>query len=124
MLPGKVRALQRLVTLRPHRRANLGQTQTQRNFTAINLRCSVAVVPEPHGRLPHLSKQTVKAFFEAVVKGHASATTKLQLTGEYQPMDYCVQYRETDLNFLTGCSKRGDLYFSSIRTANTSCAGR
>jgi len=45
--------------------------------------------------------KTVKEIFEAVVKGHGFSDYRLSLTGEYQPLEYCVQYRETDFNFLS-----------------------
>jgi type VI secretion system secreted protein VgrG len=45
--------------------------------------------------------KTVKEIFEAVVKGHGFSDYRLLLTGEYQPLEYCVQYRETDFNFLS-----------------------
>ena len=45
--------------------------------------------------------KTVKEIFEAVVKGHGFSDYRLSLTGTYQPLEYCVQYRETDFNFLS-----------------------
>jgi len=46
-------------------------------------------------------KKTVKEIFEAVVKGYGFNDYKLKLGGTYPTRDYCVQYRETDFNFLS-----------------------
>lgn len=47
-------------------------------------------------------KKTVPEIFEAVAKDHGFHDYKLSsLTGTYQAREYCVQYRETDFNFLS-----------------------
>ena len=55
--------------------------------------------------------KTVKEIFEAVVKGHGFNDYKLSLTGEYQPLEYCVQYRETDLNFLSRLFEAAGIFY-------------
>jgi len=55
--------------------------------------------------------KTVGDIFEAVVKGHGFSDYRLSLTGEYQPMDYCVQYRETDLNFLSRLLEAAGIFY-------------
>jgi type VI secretion system secreted protein VgrG len=45
--------------------------------------------------------KTVPDIFEAVVKDHGFHDYKLVLQGTYGPREYCVQYRETDFNFLS-----------------------
>jgi type VI secretion system secreted protein VgrG len=46
-------------------------------------------------------KKTVPDIFEAIAKDHGFHDYKLSLTGTYDPREYCVQYRETDFNFLS-----------------------
>jgi type VI secretion system secreted protein VgrG len=46
-------------------------------------------------------KKSVPDIFEAVCKEHGFHDYKLTLNATYQPRDYCVQYRETDFNFLS-----------------------
>jgi type VI secretion system secreted protein VgrG len=55
--------------------------------------------------------KTVKEIFEAVVKGHGFSDYRLPLTGEYQPLEYCVQYRETDLNFLSRLLEAAGIFY-------------
>ena len=46
-------------------------------------------------------KKTVGDIFESIAKEHGFQDYKLSLTGKYEPREYCVQYRETDFNFLS-----------------------
>jgi type VI secretion system secreted protein VgrG len=46
-------------------------------------------------------KKTVPDIFEAIAKDHGFHDYELSLTGTYDPREYCVQYRETDFNFLS-----------------------
>jgi len=55
--------------------------------------------------------KTVKEIFEAVVKECGFSDYKLSLTGAYQPLEYCVQYRETDLNFLSRLLEAAGIYY-------------
>ena len=55
--------------------------------------------------------KTVKEIFEAVAKGHGFSDYKLSLTGEYQPLEYCVQYRETDFNFLSRLIEAAGIFY-------------
>ncbi len=43
----------------------------------------------------------VPEIIKAVFVDHPSADYKLELTGTYRPWTYCVQYRETDFNFVS-----------------------
>jgi type VI secretion system secreted protein VgrG len=45
--------------------------------------------------------KAVPAIIEEVFKGHGFNDYKLSLSGTYQPKEYCVQYRETDFNFVS-----------------------
>jgi type VI secretion system secreted protein VgrG len=55
--------------------------------------------------------KTVKEIFEAVVKGHNFTDYKLSLTGTYQPLEYCVQYRETDFNFVSRLIEAAGIFY-------------
>lgn len=45
--------------------------------------------------------KSVPEIFEQVVKQYGFSDYKLKLQSSYQPLNYCVQYRETDFNFLS-----------------------
>ncbi|MGO9992898.1 MAG: type VI secretion system Vgr family protein [Steroidobacteraceae bacterium] len=55
--------------------------------------------------------KTVTEIFESVVHGHGFTDYQLSLTAEYQPLEYCVQYRETDLNFLSRLFEAAGIYY-------------
>ncbi|MHB8727281.1 MAG: type VI secretion system Vgr family protein, partial [Casimicrobiaceae bacterium] len=55
--------------------------------------------------------KTVKEIFEAVAKGHGFSDYKLSVTAEYQPLEYCVQYRETDFNFLSRLMEAAGIFY-------------
>lgn len=44
--------------------------------------------------------QTTRQILQAVFAGHSYADFRFELTGEYAPRPYCVQYRETDYHFM------------------------
>jgi type VI secretion system secreted protein VgrG len=46
-------------------------------------------------------KKTIPAIFEQIVKDYGFNDYRLKLSGSYKPWDYCVQYRETDFNFVS-----------------------
>jgi len=57
--------------------------------------------------------KTVVEIFEAVVKEHKfqhSYDVK-RLRSTYKPLDYCVQYRETDFNFLSRLLEQEGIYY-------------
>ncbi len=114
MLPGKsARPFNGLVTrfVRTGEQT-LGQTQTQRQLYRYQLRLQPWLwFLSRTADCRIFQNQTVKGIFEAVVKGHGFSDYKLQLTGEYQPMDYCVQYRETDLNFLSRLLEAAGIFY-------------
>jgi len=56
-------------------------------------------------------KMKVDAVLRKVFDGHAFADFVLNLTGSYPEMDYCVQYRETDLDFVNRLCERFGLYY-------------
>jgi type VI secretion system secreted protein VgrG len=54
---------------------------------------------------------TVPQIFEEVVKQYGFTDYELRLAGTYQPWEYCVQYRETDFNFLSRLLEQEGIYF-------------
>jgi type VI secretion system secreted protein VgrG len=46
-------------------------------------------------------KKKIPEIVEEVLGDHSRVTFKKSLQGEYKPWDYCVQYRETDFNFVS-----------------------
>ena len=56
-------------------------------------------------------KMKVDAILRKVFDGHAYADFALDLNGSYPEMDFCVQYRETDLDFVNRLCERFGLYY-------------
>jgi type VI secretion system secreted protein VgrG len=56
-------------------------------------------------------EMTVPQIFEDVVKQYKLTDYKLDLAGTYEPWDYCVQYRETDFNFLSRLLEQEGIYY-------------
>jgi type VI secretion system secreted protein VgrG len=54
---------------------------------------------------------TVPQIFEHVVQQYGFTDYELRLTGNYQVREYCVQYRETDFNFLSRLLEQEGIYF-------------
>src|SRR5512138_3645494 len=55
--------------------------------------------------------KTVPEIVKAVFGDHSTASFKEQLTGSYAKWNYCVQYRETDLNFVCRLLEQEGIYF-------------
>ena len=56
-------------------------------------------------------EMTVPQIFEEVVKQYGFTDYELKLAGTYQPWEYCVQYRETDFNFLSRLLEQEGIYY-------------
>jgi type VI secretion system secreted protein VgrG len=56
-------------------------------------------------------KKTVPDILEEVFKGHGFNDFKPQLTGTYSQREYCVQYRETDFNFVSRLMEEEGIYY-------------
>jgi type VI secretion system secreted protein VgrG len=56
-------------------------------------------------------KKSVPDIIEEVFKGHGLDSYRLALSGSYQPWDYCVQYRETDFNFVSRLMEQEGIYY-------------
>jgi type VI secretion system secreted protein VgrG len=56
-------------------------------------------------------EMSVPQIFEQVVKQYGFTDYELRLSGSYQAREYCVQYRETDFNFLSRLLEHEGIYF-------------
>jgi len=56
-------------------------------------------------------EMTVPQIFEEVVKQYGFTDYELKLAGTYEPWEYCVQYRETDFNFLSRLLEQEGIYY-------------
>jgi type VI secretion system secreted protein VgrG len=61
---------------------------------------------------------TVPQIFEEVVKPYGIADYELRLKGTYQSWEYCVQYRESDFNFLSRLLEQEGIYYFFEHTEN------
>jgi type VI secretion system secreted protein VgrG len=55
--------------------------------------------------------KTIPEIFQAVVGQYGFSDFKLKLNGSYSPRNYCVQYRETDFNFLSRLLEFEGIYY-------------
>jgi type VI secretion system secreted protein VgrG len=55
--------------------------------------------------------KTVPDIIEAVFQAHGLHDYQLKLSATYQPWEYCVQYRETDLNFVSRLMEEEGIYY-------------
>ncbi len=58
----------------------------------------------------HQNKK-VPDIIEEVFKDHGFSDYKLKLSGSYSPWEYCVQYRETDFNFVSRLMEQEGIYY-------------
>jgi type VI secretion system secreted protein VgrG len=56
-------------------------------------------------------EKTVPDIIEEVFKGHGFPDYKLSLTGTYSKLEFCVQYRETDFNFVSRLMEQEGIYY-------------
>lgn len=56
-------------------------------------------------------EMTVPDILQEVFSDHPTADFKLELTASYRTWTYCVQYRETDLNFVKRLMEHEGIYF-------------
>ena len=54
-------------------------------------------------------------------QGHAAETFVFKLCYRYEPREYCVQYGESDLHFITRLCEEEGIYFYFEHTATTHC---
>jgi type VI secretion system secreted protein VgrG len=63
-------------------------------------------------------EKTVPQIFEEVVKQYGFTDYQLKLSGTYEPWEYCVQYRETDFNFLSRLLEQEGIYYFFLHAAD------
>lgn len=56
-------------------------------------------------------KKTIPEIIEEVFKAHGLDQYKLCLSGSYPQWDFCVQYRETDFNFVSRLMEQEGIYY-------------
>jgi type VI secretion system secreted protein VgrG len=56
-------------------------------------------------------QKTVSDIIEAVFKAQGFTDYQLKLTGTYSPKEYCVQYRETDFNFVSRLMEQAGIHY-------------
>src|SRR5262249_34559763 len=61
-------------------------------------------------------EMTVPDIVKKVFADHPTADAAWELTGSYRKWDYCVQYRETDFNFVTRLLEEEGIYFYTRHT--------
>ena len=57
------------------------------------------------------TKMTAPKIIEKIFAKHGFATCRPELTESYEEIEYCVQYRETDLNFVTRLMEQFGMYY-------------
>jgi len=61
-------------------------------------------------------EMTVPDIVKKVLADHGTADYKFELTGSYHKWDYCVQYRETDFNFVSRLLEQEGIYYYTRHT--------
>jgi type VI secretion system secreted protein VgrG len=56
-------------------------------------------------------EKTVPEIVEEIFADHGTADFKSELTGNYTKWEYCVQYRETDFNFVSRLMEQEGIYY-------------
>ena len=56
-------------------------------------------------------KQSVTEIVDAIFTDHGLTDSHKQLTGTYEKLEYCVQYRETDFNFVSRLLEQAGIYY-------------
>jgi type VI secretion system secreted protein VgrG len=56
-------------------------------------------------------EKTVPDILKEVLEAHAAADVKFELTAHYRTWEYCVQYRETDFNFVSRLMEQEGIYY-------------
>jgi type VI secretion system secreted protein VgrG len=55
--------------------------------------------------------KSIPDILKEVLEAHDAADVKFELTGNYSPWEYCVQYRETDFNFVSRLMEQEGIYY-------------
>jgi type VI secretion system secreted protein VgrG len=101
--------------------AEFNQSATDEHFTAFR----AIVVPKlwlltRRARSRIFQHVTVPQILEKVLKEllGGAGELKFQIEGKYEPRDYCVQYRETDFNFVSRLMEEEGIFYFFKHTAN------
>lgn len=62
-------------------------------------------------------EKAVSEIIEEVFKAHGFGDYELKLTGSYPVWEYCVQYRETDFNFVSRLMEQSGIYYYFVHEA-------
>ena len=90
----------------------LGPTQAQRQMYRYQLRLQPWLsLLSRSADCRIFQNQTVSQIFEAVAKDHGFSDYELKLSGNYQALEYCVQYRETALNFVSRLLEAAGIFY-------------
>lgn len=60
--------------------------------------------------------KTVPDIIQDVFADYPAAAFELKLTGDYQPREYCVQYRESDFDFVSRLMEQEGIYYHFTHT--------
>jgi type VI secretion system secreted protein VgrG len=55
--------------------------------------------------------QTIPQIIEQIFKDLRFSDYRMQLQGSFEPLDYCVQYRETDFNFVSRLMEHAGIFY-------------
>ena len=56
-------------------------------------------------------EKTVPDILKEVLESHTASDVKFELTAHYRKWEYCVQYRETDFNFVSRLMEQEGIYY-------------
>lgn len=65
------------------------------------------------------AQTAVPDIVQTILRDHGYTDLKLQLSGSYKPREYCVQYRETDFNFISRLMEEEGIYYFFQHTASS-----
>jgi type VI secretion system secreted protein VgrG len=63
-------------------------------------------------------KKTIPAIFQEICQQAGFTDFRLALSGSYEPWEYCVQFRETDFNFLSRLLEQEGIFYFFEHTAS------
>ena len=69
------------------------------------------MVPHAHCRLPYFPEYDHPRHYQAGFPEPGISDFKNSLTGSYDPREYCVQYRETDFNFVSRLMEQYGIFY-------------
>jgi len=71
----------------------------------------LAVVPDAYHGLSHLPAEVRSDIIEQIFKDLGFSDYELQVKGSHPQRDYCVQYRETDFNFVSRLMEEEGIFY-------------